>query len=320
MSENIKETAEKAPKHEGNEAATTESSITSPFHEELASSRSASRELPTLNQQSNDVPGTNARLGLPEVCIGNDRILEVPGHAGQANERTQENKEPWQISKDIVDAVKNGQPLDQVQKDIGNYIQRLMSSGMSEFEMRKWVGQLSNELFASKTGLTDSQGQPMDLAIRLGGDGKDKFTVYMLANEMTNKETQLGKFDVNRAEAAENPQDKTAENKEPWQIAKDLAETLKNGGSVEQFQKDIGAYLQKMMDAGLSEFDMRTMVGHIGEALRRELKGARDASGNKLDVSIMMSGDGKEGFTVHLIQDVFTKKEQELNRFYVNRK
>jgi NAD kinase len=196
----------------------------------------------------------------------------------------------------------------------------MMASGLSEFEMRNWVGKLSNELSARHTGLTDANGNPMDLAVRLGGDGKDRFGVYIIANEMTKNEKVLSQFDVKRDAAAANPQDKTAENKEPYQIAKDLAESLKNGGSLEQFQKDIAGYIQKMMAAGMSEFDMRTWVGNIGNAMRDALRGAKDSNGKPLDYAIMMSGDGKDGFTVHLIRDVFTKSEEELNRFYVPRK
>ena len=242
---------------------------------------------------------------------------DVSKDKASAGDQSQESKQPWEISKDIVDAVKNGKPLDQVQKEISAYIQKMMASGLSEFEMRNWVGKLSNELSARNTGLTDAQGKPMDLAVRLGGDGKDRFGVYIIANEMTKDEKVLSQFDVKRDAAAANTQDKTAENKEPYQIAKDLAESLKNGGSLEQFQKDIAGYIQKMMAAGMSEFDMRTWVGNIGNAMRDALRGAKDSNGKLLDYAIMMGGDGKDGFTVHLIRDVFTKGEQELNRFYV---
>jgi len=73
-----------------------------------------------------------------------------------------------------------------------------MNSGMSEFEMRKWVGQLNDGLSARNTGLVDANGKPMNINIMLSGDGRESFKVHIIQNALQKSEQELHTFEVRR--------------------------------------------------------------------------------------------------------------------------
>jgi len=199
-----------------------------PLRNELNSTQTGSengKQLDSIRYGSADATQHLPTLDLIQSPQGSDQSKLATG----TPDKTQENKEPWQIARDLVEAVKNGAPLDNVQKEIGQYMQRMMSAGLSDFEIRKNIGNLSNELRAGNTGLTDSNGNPMDLSVRLSGDSQNGFTVHVLSNELTKNEKELSRFNVSHDGSAQNPNDQNQENKEPWQISKDLAEAIRNG-------------------------------------------------------------------------------------------
>ena len=262
---------------------------------------------------------TSAQGGESVSKAGADQSAEKSADktTGKAADKSNETKEPYQIAKDLADAVKNGKPLDQTQKDIEQYIQKMMNDGLSDFEIRKWVGRLSEELSGKNTGLTNADGSPKDLAVRLSGPNDGGYKVHILQNEMTNNEKELSKFEVK--DTGVQPPEK-GENKEPWQIAKDLVNAIKDGKPLDGVQKDIAKYLEKLMASGMSEFEIRKHMGQLSNDLTSRYTAAVDGNGRQLDLAIMLSGDGSNGFRVHILQDALTKREKELSTFEVPRK